>query len=172
MLIPKTMKRATLGYESDPLTFCCTFIHHSVSTNPVRRCLFALFWADTVLWRPRKIKRFLANIRGMDRQDVIQRHIQKVYAEKCFRIADHESSAESMIPASLIHSPNRRKFRWNFRHNSVLTNPIRRCLFAQSLADTVLWIPGQGQPALFMPFSPQYYGSIRPSSPGQSPVRT
>ena len=56
MLIPKTMKRTTLGYESDPLTFCCTFIHHSVSTNPVRRCLFALFWADTVLWRPRKVR--------------------------------------------------------------------------------------------------------------------
>ena len=39
----------------------------------------------------------MADIRGMDRQDVIQRHIQKVYAEECFRIADHYSTDEKLL---------------------------------------------------------------------------
>lgn len=79
---------------------------------------------------PQEIKRFLADIRGMDRQDVIQRHIQKVYAEECFRIADHYStdekllysfsSVENMIPASLIQSSDCRKIVINNTHEITL----------------------------------------------------
>lgn len=72
----------------------------------------------------------MADIRGMDRQDVIQRHIQKVYAEECFRIADHYStdekllysfsSVENMIPASLIQSSDCRKIVINNTHEITL----------------------------------------------------